>query len=171
MKKSYLTVGKIVGTHGVRGMVRIQPWCDSPEFLCQFKHLYLDEVGSKKITLVSPKPHGNIVISSVKDINSIDDAETLRNKILFIKREDANLEDGQYFIDELIGSDVFELDTNENLGKISDVSQTGANDVWHIEKEGKEYLIPCIDDVVMSVDIDEGRVVIKKMKGLFDDEN
>ena len=152
-------------------MVRIQPWCDSPEFLCQFKYLYLDENGTKRINLVSPKPHGNIVISVIKDVNSIDDAETLRNKLLFIKREDANLEEGQYFIDELVGSDVFELNTNENLGKISDVSQTGANDVWHIEKNGKEYLIPCIDEVVMSVDIDEGKVVIKKMKGLFDDEN
>ncbi len=171
MKKSYLTVGKIVGTHGVKGMLRIQPWCDTPEFLCQFKYLYLDENGSKKINLISPKPHGNIVISGVKDINSIDDAETLRNKILFIKREDANLEEGQYFIDELIGSDVFDVDSNANLGKISDVSQTGANDVWHIIKDDKEYLIPCIDEVVISVDIDKGRVVIRQMKGLFDDEN
>ena len=171
MKKTFLSIGKIVGTHGVRGMVRIQPWCDTPDFLCQFKTVYLDEKGENKLSLISPKPHGNIVISGVKNINSIDDAEKLRNKILYIKRDDAKLDEEQYFIEELIGCEVFDLDTNELLGKVSDVSQTGANDVWHITKEDKEYLIPCIDEVVISVDIQNNRVVIKQLKGLFDDED
>lgn len=171
MKKDFLSVGKIVGTHGVRGMVRIQPWCDTPEFLCSFKTVYLDEKGESNLSLISPKPHGNVVISAVKNINSIDDAEMLRNKILYIKRDDANLEDNQYFIDELIGCEAYDVDTNEFIGVVSDVSQTGANDVWHIKKRDKEYLIPCIDEVVISVDVQNNKVVIKQMKGLFDDED
>ncbi|MBR6573240.1 MAG: 16S rRNA processing protein RimM [Clostridia bacterium] len=171
MKKEFLSVGKIVGTHGVRGMVRIQPWCDTPEFLCSFKTVYLDENGGNKLQLITPKPHGNVVISTIKNVNSIDDAEKLRNKIIYIKRDDAKLEDDQYFIEELIGCEAIDVDTNELLGIVSDVSQTGANDVWHIKKNDKEYLIPCIDEVVISVDIQNNKVIIKQMKGLFDDED
>ena len=171
MKKDFLSVGKIVGTHGVRGMVRIQPWCDTPEFLCGFKTVYLDEKGENKLSLVSPKPHGNVVISTIKNVNSIDEAEKLRNKVLYIKRDDAKLNDEQYFIDELIGCKAFDVESNELLGVVSDVSQTGANDVWHIKKGDKEYLIPCIDEVVISVDVENNTVIIKQMKGLFDDED
>lgn len=171
MKKKFLEVGKIVGTHGVRGMVRIQPWCDSAEFFCTLKSLYLAEDGSDKLSVNSSRPHGNVVIAAIKGVDSIEQAETLRNKVLYMDRRDAKLEEGQYFITDLIGCEVFDADTERLLGKISDVSQTGANDVWHINKDGKEYLIPCIDEVVISVDIDAEKIIIRALKGIFEDEN
>lgn len=171
MKKKFLEVGKIVGTHGVRGMVRIQPWCDSAEFFCTLKRLYLNENGSDSLSVNNSRPHGNVVIAAIKGIDSIEQAETLRNKVLYMDRRDAKLEEGQYFITDLIGCEVFDADTERLLGKISDVSQTGANDVWHISKNGKEYLIPCIDEVVVSVDIDSEKIIIKPLKGIFEDEN
>lgn len=169
MKKNYLEAGKIVGTHGVRGMVRIQHWCDSSEFFCNLKNLYLDDCGNNKIILNS-KPHGNVVISTINGVNTIEDAEKYRNKIIYMNRHDAGLEEGQYFISDLINLPVY----NPNdilLGTISDVSRTGANDVWHIVKEGKEYLIPCIPDVIVSVDIDKEKIVINPLKGIFSDED
>jgi 16S rRNA processing protein RimM len=81
------------------------------------------------------------------------------------------LPEGRYFISDLLGVEVFDADTNERLGEITDVSQTGANDVWHIKRDGKEYLIPAIDDVLISVDIDNNTAVIRPLKGIFDDEN
>lgn len=171
MKKKFLEVGKIVGTHGVRGMVRIQPWCDSAEFFCTLKSLYLAEDGSDKLSVNNSRPHGNVVIAAIKGIDSIEQAETLRNKVLYMDRRDAKLEEGQYFITDLIGCEVFDADTERLFGKISDVSQTGANDVWHINKDGKEYLIPCIDEVVISVDIDAEKIIIRALKGIFEDEN
>ena len=171
MKNKFLEVGKIVGTHGVRGMVRIQPWCDSAEFFCTLKRLYLNNDGSDKLSVNNSRPHGNVVIAAIKGIDSIEQAETFRNKVLYMDRRDAKLEEGQYFITDLIGCEVFDADTERLLGKISDVSQTGANDVWHINKNGKEYLIPCIDEVVISVDIDAEKIIIKALKGIFEDEN
>ncbi len=170
MKKDYIESGKIVGTHGVRGGLRVQPWCDSPEFLCQFKKLFLKDGASfNAVKVKSSKPHGNVVIMELDGVNSMDDAEALRGKLLYIERKSLKLEEGQYLISDLIGSNVFDADTNNFLGEISDVSKTGANDVWHINRDGKEYLIPVIDDVVISVDIDENRVVIRPLKGIFED--
>lgn len=171
MKKQYLQSGKIVGTHGIRGMVRIQPWCDSAEFLCGFKKLYLDADGTNIINISTAKPHGNVVIAAIKGVDTIEKAESFRNKVVYINRNDANLEDERYFIEDIIGSTVFDADTNKILGEICDVSATGANDVWHIRRGEKEYLIPCIDEVVISVDIDLGQVVIRPLKGIFEDEN
>ena len=70
-----------------------------------------------------------------------------------------------------MGVEVFDADTNARLGEITDVSETGANDVWHITKDGKEYLIPAIKDVLISVDIDKNIAIIRPLKGIFDDEN
>ena len=171
MKQNFLEVGKIVGTHGVRGMVRIQAWCDTPEFFCTLKKLYLDNNGASYLEALKSSPHGNVVIASLKGVESIEEAEKYRGKVLYMAREDADLEEGQYFITVLIGCEVFDADTNKSLGKISDVSETGANDVWHIRRGEKEYLIPCIDEVVISVDIDAEKVVIRPLKGIFEDED
>ena len=169
MKEKYIETGKIVGTHGIRGEVRVQPWCDSPEFLTPFKTLYLDKNGTA--IKVKCRPNKNVVLMKIKDVDTIEQAEMLRGKVVYIDRDDAALEDGTYFQCDLFGCEVFDADTNEKLGVICDVSQTGANDVWHIKRETREYLIPSIPDVVINVDIDGGRVVIRPLKGIFDDEN
>lgn len=171
LKKSFLEVGKIVGTHGVRGMVRIQPWCDSAEFFCGLKKVYLDGEGKNSLSLSKSSPHGNVVIAAIKGIDSIEEAEKYRNKVIYMSRKDAKLSEGQYFITDLIGCAVFDADSEIKLGVISDVSQTGANDVWHIKREDAEYLIPAIDEVVISVDVDKDRVVIRPLKGIFPDED
>lgn len=171
MKHKFLHAGKIVGTHGVRGMVRIQAWCDSPEFFCSLKKVYLDDAGKEKLLLSSARPHGNVVIAAIKGVDSIEQAETFRGKVIFMDRRDAALDDGQYFIADLIGCKVFDTDSKKPLGVLSDVSQTGANDVWHIKSGDKEYLVPCIDEVVVSVDIDDETIFLRPLKGIFPDED
>ena len=170
MKKEFLETGKIVGTHGVRGMVRIQAWCDSADFLKNFKKFYL-QGSMEEIVLKDVKPNGNVVIAAVSGVGSIEAAEKLRNKVILIKREDANLPEGRYFISELIGCAVFDADSGESLGTLTDVSETGANDVWHITRNEKEYLVPAIDEVIVSVDIEQEKIVLRPLKGIFDDEN
>ena len=171
MKNKFLETGKIVGTHGVRGMVRIQAWCDSNEFFCTLKKVYLDKDGKDALNIVKASPHGNVVIAQIKGIDSIEEAEKYRNKVLYMDRRDAKLEEGRYFICDLIGCEVFDSKTSKKLGVISDVSQTGANDVWHIKDGDTEYLIPCIDEVVVSVDIESEKIVISPLKGIFPDED
>ena len=171
MKKRYLEVGKIVGTHGVKGMTRVQVWADSPDFLKEFKYLYTNETGGDKLTVLKVQPHGNISLVAFKGVDTIEHAESFRNTVLYIDRQDVKLPEGRYFITDLIGITVYDADTNALLGEISDVSQTGANDVWHISKDGKEYLIPAISDVLISVDVESEKAVIRPLKGIFDDED
>lgn len=172
MIKEYLQVGQIVSTHAVRGEVRFQPWCDSVDFLKKFKKLYTDENGGDHYDILSVREHGNVAIMKIKGVDTVDDALKLKGKNLYIKRSDAKLPKGRYFVAELIDCTVVD-DDDESIvyGVIFDVSQTGANDVWHIAKNGSEYLIPAIDDVLKSVDVEKGVVRIKPLKGIFDDEN
>ncbi|MBR4761856.1 MAG: 16S rRNA processing protein RimM [Clostridia bacterium] len=169
MKKEYIEVGKIVGTHGVRGMVRIQPWADNGGFLSGFKRFYYE--GGSPLEVEKIQPHGNVVIAAFRGVDSIERAEKLRGRVLLIKREDANIPADRYFIGELIGCSVKDAKTGAVYGEITDVSQTGANDVWYIKKGENTYLLPAIKDVVKKVDIDNGEIEIEPMKGIFDDEN
>ena len=169
MKNQYLETGKIVGTHGVRGMVRIQPWSDSGEFLTQFEKFYLDDKGITSLDIESIQPHGTVVIAKISGVDTIEKAETLRGKVLYISRNDVELPEGRYFVSDLIGCKVFAADNETLLGTLTDVSVTGANDVWHIKKDGREYLVPAIADVIVSVDVDSGCIVLDPMKGIFDD--
>lgn len=171
MKKQFLDSGKIVGTHGIKGEVRIDPWCDSPEFLCAFKKLWLDENGTESIEVKS-RPHKNIALAKIKGVDTIEAAEKYRGKVVYINRDDINLAEGVHFVQDLIGLEVKDADNGKVYGKISDVLRTGANDVYEIkDADGKTYLAPVIDDVVKEINVNDGYVLIVPMKGIFDDED
>lgn len=171
MKKQYLDTGKIVGTHGIKGEVRIEHWSDSPEFLCAFKKLYLDEKGQSFIEVKS-RPHKNIALAKIKGVDTIESAEKFRGKIVYINRDDIVLDEGVYFVQDLIGLEVKDADSGVVYGKITDVLRTGANDVYEItDSENKKYLAPVIDEVIEEINVDGGFVLIRPMKGIFDDED
>ncbi len=171
MKKQFLDSGKIVSTHGIKGEVRIEPWCDSPEFLCAFKKLYLDENGQTFIEVKS-RPHKNITLAKIKGIDTIEAAEKFRGKVVYINRQDITLEDGVNFVQDLIGLEVKDAENGTVYGKITDVLRTGANDVYEItDSNNKKYLAPVIDEVVEEISVDGGFVLIHPMKGIFDDED
>lgn len=168
--KKYLEAGKIVGTHGIRGEVRVDPWCDSPAFLAQFKTLYLKE-GQEKIKVTS-RPHKNICLVKIKDVETIEQAEMLRGQIVYIDRKDVKLPKGQHFIQDLIGCKVVDADNGTEYGQLTDVFKTGANDVYTVKSpEGKDYLVPVIDEVVIEKNVEKGIILIRPMKGLFGDED
>lgn len=171
MKKQFLETGKIVGTHGIKGELRIDPWCDSPDFLSFFSRLYLDESGETFID-VKCRPHKNIALCKIKGVDTINDAEKLRGKIIYIDRNDIQLDEGVNFVQDLIGLEVRDFQNNNVYGTISDVIYTGANDVYEITgKDGKKYLAPVIDEVIVETNADDGYVLINPMKGIFDDED
>ena len=166
MRKEFLEIGQAVGTHGVKGMLRVQPWADTPAFLSAFRRFYIDGV-ARKATAVTP--HGNMVLVKLEQVDSIADAEKLRGKVLQVARADYPLPDGRYFVSELLDCKVYTPHKEKLLGVLSEVSETGANDVWHIENNGKEYLVPAIPSVIVRVDIDAGEIELDAMKGIFDD--
>ena len=107
----------------------------------------------------------------LEGIDDVDKARALKNTVLYMKRSDANLPKGTWFIQELFDCTVIDNETGKELGIIIDVSETGANDVWHIKTSKGEVLIPAIKQVVISVDVEEGIIRINPIKGLFEDEN
>ncbi len=169
MRKQYLEIGKIVTVHGLGGIVKVQPWCDDAEFLCEFEVLYRGkEAVPMEIERASVQK--NMVLVKFKGVNTVEQAQALRNSILYMDREDVELEEGTYFIQDLIGLSVSDADTGADYGKIADVLQTGANDVYLLRDEtGKERLVPVIPDVVTEIEPEQGYVKIRPLKGLFDD--
>ena len=165
MKKEYLEAGKIVNTHGIRGEVKIMPYTDVPELLCEFDRLFLNK---QQIFIERSRVAKNMVIAKLEGVDTPEQAEKLRNKILYMHRDDLELDDDTYFIQDLIGIEVKDVETGVIYGKIVDVMQTGANDVYVIKGSDREYLVPAIADVVVSTDIDNNEMTIKVLDGLFD---
>ncbi len=119
--------------------------------------------------VTSAKAHGNLALLGFEGVDSIEAAEGLRGKVLFLNRDDLNLDPGRYLIEDLLNCIVIDADSRETLGVLREVSSTGANDVWHIERAGKIYLVPAIEEVIVSVDTQAERILLRPLKGIFDD--
>ena len=168
-QKPYLEAGQIVGTHGVRGEVRVQPWCDSPQQFATFKKLYWDKEGKQEIKLRA-RPHKNIAQALLEGIDTVEKAQVLRGKMLYVDRKDLKLPKGHYLVQDLIGITIVDADTGATYGTLTDVSQTGANAVYHMATEKGEVLIPAIPDVVIEIDFKKDILRLRPMKGLLDDD-
>ncbi|MBR2955325.1 MAG: 16S rRNA processing protein RimM [Ruminococcus sp.] len=166
MKKEYLEAGKIVTTHGIRGEVKIMPYTDTPELLCEFDRLFMGK-DKAEIYIDRARVAKNMVIAKIEGIDTVEAAEKYRNKVLFMHRDDLELDEDTYFIQDLIDMEVKDADSGFVYGKITDVLQNGANDVYVI-KGDREYLVPAIPDVVISTDIDSNIMLIRPLEGLFD---
>lgn len=166
MKKEYLEAGKIVTTHGIRGEVKIMPYTDTPELLCEFDRLFMGK-DKAEIYIDRARVAKNMVIAKIEGVDTVEAAEKYRNKVLFMHRDDLELDEDTYFIQDLIDMEVKDADSGFVYGKITDVLQNGANDVYVI-KGDREYLVPAIPDVVISTDIDSNIMLIRPLEGLFD---
>ncbi len=165
--KRYLEIGKIVSVFGIKGEVKVQPWCDSPGFLTEFEILHWKSGDDVKVE--KARVHKNMVVMKINGCDTVEQAQKLRNRVLYMDRNDVELSEGSYFIQDLIGLEVIDTDSGVSYGKITDVSETGANDVYHIvNDEGKLSLIPAIPDVVIETDIEGGIMKIRPIPGLFD---
>ncbi|MBR1764703.1 MAG: 16S rRNA processing protein RimM [Ruminococcus sp.] len=165
--KRFLEIGKIVSAFGLRGEVKVQPWCDSPDFLCEFDTLYYKS--GTPVSIERARVQKNIVIMKLEGTDTVEGAQALRGRVLYMDREDVELEEGAYFVQDLIGLEVRDAATDRLYGTITEVSETGANDVYHIKApDGRMLYIPAIPDVVKETDIEGGRMLIIPLDGLFD---
>jgi 16S rRNA processing protein RimM len=162
LMKQYLEIGKIVNVHGLRGDMKVVPWCDDPEFLCEFDTLYLGKA-QKPVTVTAARLQKGNVLLHLEGVDTVEEAEK------YMDRDEVELEEGVYFIQDLIGLEVLDVDTGKSYGKLTDVMQTGANDVYEVkDADGKTVLIPAIPDVVQETDLDGGVMRIRPLEGLFD---
>ena len=164
MKQQYLPAGKIVSTHGLRGDVKILPWADSPEFLLDFDTGYL---AGKPYTVEDARVQKTCVLMKLEGIDTVEEAAKLRDQVVFIARDDIELEDGAMFIQDLLGLPVLTEDGAE-LGKLKEVISTGANDVFYV-KGAHEYMIPAVPEFVLERNIDSGFIRVRLIEGMQTD--
>lgn len=165
-----LRVGTIASTHGIRGEVKVFPTTDDINRFKKLKKCFLD-TGREQIPLEveGVKFFKQFAILKFKGYDNINDIEKYRGKDLLVDRDNAvPLEEDEYFIADLIGLDVV-TDEGEAFGKIADVLQTGANDVYEIEAlDGKSYLFPVIKECILDIDLDKSVVTVHVLPGLLD---
>ena len=164
-----LRVGVITSTHGVRGEVKVFPTTDDAKRFKTLKKVILDGREPLELSIVQVKFFKNMVILKFKGYDNINDVETWRQRDLLITRDQAvELKEDEYFITDLIGLTV----VNEEeavLGRVKDVLETGANDVYVVELTGgKELLLPAIKDCILNVDLEGGRMKVHVLDGLMD---
>ncbi len=164
-----IEIGRIVNTHGIKGEVKLTPWCDDPSVFDSLDKLYDKDNNMLEITRV--RYHKQSVILTLKGVNDMNTAETYKGMIVFADRDDlGELPDGTYYICDLIGLTVV-TDDGKLLGKLSDCFPTGSNDVYVVKSHGrKDILLPAIPQVIKEVNLDEGKMIVTLMKGLVDDE-
>lgn len=163
-----LQVGVITTVHGVRGEVKVFPTTDDPARFKKLKNVILDTGKMKKeLEITGVKFFKNMVILKFMGLDNRNDVENFRQAKLLVTRENAvELGEDEYFIADLIGLRAFS-DEGEELGQVTDVLQTGANDVYVISGEGKaDLLVPAIHECVKEVAIEEGRIVLHLLPGL-----
>ena len=162
MKNRFLEVGQIVNTHGVRGEVKVVPWCDSPQFLCQFDTLYLD---GQPIRVLEARVHKSNVLLTLEGVNDVNAAMRLKNQILHIDRTGVELPEGRHFIADLIGLQVLDDETGAKLGVITEVLTPPAQEVYVVKGE-KQYLIPAVDEFVKETNVEGGYVRVRLIEGM-----
>lgn len=168
--KQYLEIGKLNNTHGVKGELKMQLWCDDINYLKQLDTLYLDENGLKSVKLLAVRPQKDIAIIKLDGIDTIEKAEMLKGRVLYCNRDDAQIDENANYIADIIGCYVVDVDTEEEYGKVVDVVNYGSCDIYDVESWGKHTLIPAIPDVVKEINTEYQVIRIKKMKGLFDED-
>jgi len=168
----YLAIGRIVRPHGVRGELRAEILTDYPDRMLVFaRHSHTLYVGKahQPFTLTAVRFHQGAMLLTFKECTTRDEADALRGALVEIALEDAvPLEEGEYYHFQLIGTQV-ETEEGDVLGDIVDVfTAPGANDVFVVHGSRGEILIPAIEDVVINLDVEAGRVVIRPLPGLLD---
>ena len=166
--QQYITIGKVVNTQGYRGEVRVIPLTDFPERFDDMKSVLLEQNGRvEKRSLEKTYQHGKFIIFKFTGVDDMDTAETLKNATLLITREELTpLPAGSYYIFDLVGLQVFTTE-GRHLGKVTDVIQTGANDVYTVEGVTKRpLLIPALKQVVREINIRSDKMVVELPAGL-----
>ena len=169
----YLCIGKIVNTHGIKGEVKVYPWADYPEFLEEFDCFFIqaNKMHYKAMYAEEVRCHKNTVLIKFEGIDTVEQARELIGKIVYLDRDEIELEEGTYFIEDLIGCRVINDETEEDIGTVQAVDNFGASDVYTIlNAEGKEFMFPAVDEFLVSTDIDKKEIRIKVIEGMFSED-
>lgn len=167
MNKDYLECGKIINTHGIKGAVKAESWCDSPYVLAELERVFVQQGTSfKEYEIINSSVFKQFVILELDGVLTIESAEKLKNQVIYLSRDDIELEENEIFIADLIGLKVIDLDTQEVYGEIINVINTGASDIYVIQTPNGEAMMPAVKEFVKNIDLSSG-VYVKPIEGMF----
>ena len=161
-------IGKVAGTHGIKGTLRVFPTTDDPSRFELLKEFIIENKGKQQIFHIEKIAyHKKFVLVTVKELDNINQAELYKRATIWIPQQQAlPLEENEYYMRDLYGLKVVTED-GEELGELADIYQTGANDVYAVRKQGeKDLLIPAIKQCILSIDISKGKMIVKLLEGL-----
>ena len=161
-KKEFIEAGRIVNTHGVAGEVKIEVWLDSAKFFKSFKTIYLAKGEALKV--LSTKTHKGFIIAKIEGVEDINAAMRLKGKDVFIRREDAALPRGAFFLQDIIGATVVEENGRE-VGKLVEIMERPASNIYVVKGE-TEHLIPAVPEFIMSTDAEAGIITVRLIEGM-----
>ena len=169
MKKEYLECGKILAPHGVRGLIKVEPYCDSPDVLTAQKRVFLaDKDGYREVKVISATQNGASVLMQLEGIDNREYVQGMRGTLIYLKREDIALPEGRHFIADIIGLRVIDADTERVYGTVSDIQDSPRHKLYFVKTEdGKEVILPEVDEFIKEIDTERG-VFIKPIPGFFD---
>ena len=155
-----IIIGKIVAPHGVRGDIRILPLTEKPELFLDLEYLLLED--GKKLTVKNARFQKRMILVTTKEVTSMNEAELLRDKNIYIKAEDLpELEEDEFYVADLVGIPVYDLEGNQ-IGTFKDSLSTGSNDVYIIAVPGaKDILVPALKEYFKEINLAEKRIVVK----------
>lgn len=168
MLKQYLECGMVINKRGIAGELKVECYCDSTSSVDGVRYLYTDAEGKNKIKVLSLKNYKGFLYIMLEGVDSAEKADLMRGKILYISRDDIVRDSGSHFIVDLIGLDVIDVDSGIIYGKISDVSNFGASDIYTVTNSKRTVMIPAVKDIVVKIDLKEG-VYVRPIQGMFDE--
>lgn len=168
MKQKYLECGRIINKRGIGGELKVECYCDSPSSLKNAKVLYTDSNGNNPHKVTSIKEYKGFLYIKLDDVNGPDEADAMRGKLLFADRSVFTIADDRYFISDLIGLDVIDADNGTIYGKIKEVRNFGASDIYVIDNGKTEYMLPAVGDIIVERNLDS-HILVRPIQGIFDD--
>jgi len=164
---NFVKIGNIANIHGIKGEIKVYPYTDDFDNFLKYKEIYVGE-NKEKYIVKSSRLNKNMVLFMLEGINTPEEAESLKTLDIFIDEKDLKkLEEGTYYVKDLIGLEVIDILNNKSIGKITDVIKYAANDVYEVENDKDKFYIPAIKDVVKNVDILNKKVYVELMEGLI----
>jgi 16S rRNA processing protein RimM len=168
--QQYLEAGKIVTTHGVRGEVKMELWCDGVDFLKKIKTLYCSPQGGRTLHLKSIRAAGRMALATFEGVEDMDAARALCGQELYFDRADAKLPAGKWYVADLIGCEVRDANTGKVYGTVTMVDHPGPQDIYTVKgTDGKTYLFPGVDAFLKERNPPEGYITVTPIPGMFDD--
>ncbi len=164
----FIECGKIINTHGCRGGLKLESWCNTPEELADLGKVFILSNGQYELhKVIKASVFKQFVLFELSGIDDMDKAMSLKNVTVYADRKDFQLEDGEFFIADIIGIDVIDAENGKVYGRVTDIINRGASDIYVVDTPNGERMIPAVDEFIISTDIKKG-IFVRTIPGLLD---